>query len=131
MHGHGEKLSRHREVAIEALLANPTIHAAAQAIQVNETTLRRWLKDPEFRVDLAEARAELAAGIRLCLAQAATTAVGTLVQIMVDKTVSAGARVAAAKTVLQFGEGALQAEAIETRIERLEQLTADDQKFRR
>lgn len=57
--GHGEKLTRKQEAAIAALLACPTIRAAAAAISVNEGTIRGWLKLPAFPLAYREARRQV------------------------------------------------------------------------
>jgi hypothetical protein len=48
MAGHGEKLPRKQEDAIAALLAAPTVTAAAELVGIGERTLRRWLRDAAF-----------------------------------------------------------------------------------
>ena len=59
MKGHGEKLERRQEQAIAALLAHPTIPAAATACGVGEATLWRWLQQPDFRAAYREARRQV------------------------------------------------------------------------
>ncbi len=61
----GNKTSR-REAALAALLACPTIEAAAAAAGVSERTLRNWLAQPDFRAQYAEARAGL---LERCIAR--------------------------------------------------------------
>ncbi|MBI3909994.1 MAG: hypothetical protein HY320_03565 [Armatimonadetes bacterium] len=58
MSGHGAKLPRKREQAIAALLAEPTVGAAAGAAGVGYATLRRWLALPEFDAEYRAARLE-------------------------------------------------------------------------
>lgn len=48
MTGHGERMSRLKEPAILALLSSTTCAGAAARIGVHETTLRRWLANPDF-----------------------------------------------------------------------------------
>jgi hypothetical protein len=57
--GHGDKLTRRQELAIAALLAHPTLAPAAEAIGVNEKTLRQWMRIPEFKAAYAQARMEI------------------------------------------------------------------------
>jgi hypothetical protein len=57
--GHGERLSRKQEQAVGALLANPTIVAAAEAVGVSERTIREWLKLPCFAAAFREARRQV------------------------------------------------------------------------
>ena len=56
MPSHGDKKSRLRGQAIQALLTSPTLDAAAAAAGVSVTTLLRWQKDPAFAADLAAAQ---------------------------------------------------------------------------
>lgn len=51
-----KKQAHKRELAIAALLTNPTIGAAAHAAGLGEKTLRRWLHDPAFAASYAAAR---------------------------------------------------------------------------
>src|SRR5262245_46994069 len=82
--GHGAKLPRKREQAIAALLASPTIEAAAGQVGVNEWTLRQWLKDPSFKSAYRQARRELVENA-IGRVQAATgRAVDTLLAVAKD-----------------------------------------------
>ena len=54
--GHGERLSRKQEDAIAALLTEPTVGGAARVVGVHPTTLRTWLKVPEFLAAFTEAK---------------------------------------------------------------------------
>ena len=76
--GHGEKLSRKREQAIAALLAEPTLAAAAGALGVSDRTLRNWLKRSTFRAAYREARRQVVEGAIARLQQATTDAVACL-----------------------------------------------------
>jgi hypothetical protein len=82
MRGHGEKLSRKREQAIEALLATATIEAAAQKCGVSAGTLRNWLALEAFFAEYHARRvALLDQGVKIlqhATSQAAATLVGTL-----------------------------------------------------
>jgi hypothetical protein len=59
MAGHGEKFERKLELAVAALLSEPTVEAAAAKVGVGYATLKSWLKDPEFAAAYAEARREV------------------------------------------------------------------------
>ena len=54
----GDNLTRRQEAAIAALLAAPTIAAAAEQAKVAERTLRGWLKEPVFQAAYRVARRE-------------------------------------------------------------------------
>jgi hypothetical protein len=98
--GHGEKLSRRQNAAIAALLAEPTIGAAAGKAKVGERTLRRWMMLPAFSREYTAARdAALDSAVKL-LQVDATEAVEVLLEIARDKTKPAAARVSASATIL-------------------------------
>ena len=52
-------LSTKQHLAIAALLAHPTVGAAAIAAGCGNRTLRRWLVDPDFRRELVAAELDL------------------------------------------------------------------------
>src|SRR5665811_1595327 len=97
--GHGEKLSRRQEQAIAALLAHPTLSAAAASIGISEVSLWRWMRLPEFATRYREARQQVVDGAIAALQQATGEAVTTLRSIMADAEAPASTRVAAAKSV--------------------------------
>ena len=77
MPGHGEKLTRKREVAIAALLVEPTLDQAAIAAGVAPSTLRRWRRLPSFAEEYRARRLESlehAVGVLHGLAAAAAAA---------------------------------------------------------
>src|SRR5271163_1806791 len=78
MAGHGEKLTRKQEQAIAALLAEPTIDAAAEKAGVGLTTLKNWLKLPAFLAAYRGARRQVVEGALGQLQQATGEAVDAL-----------------------------------------------------
>jgi hypothetical protein len=83
MPGHGEKKSRRQLLAIEALVAEATITAAARRAKISERTLRRWMKDPDFRAAYDEALLEIVRGA-IALAQKGSVGVmGELLRVAV------------------------------------------------
>jgi predicted DNA-binding transcriptional regulator AlpA len=100
--GHGEKLGRKQEQAIAALLTAPTIGQAAQAVGISEPTLWRWLKRPDFQRAYRRARQEVVAQAVSRVQQLASQAVEALASIMEDAQAPAGARVSAAKAILEL-----------------------------
>jgi hypothetical protein len=99
MAGHGEKQSRKAELAVAALLSEPTIEAAATKAGVSTRTLKTWLKDPTFLAAYRQARAQIVEAAVTRLQQAATAAVLTLHRNLTCG--RPGAEIAAAKTVLE------------------------------
>src|SRR5262249_35253725 len=59
MPGHGEKPQHVRDLAIGALLEKPTQAEAAEAAGVSLSTLKAWLREPDFRAAFREAARQL------------------------------------------------------------------------
>lgn len=116
--GHGEKLSRNAELAILALLANPTIPKAAKAAGISETTLWRWLQEDDFRAKYKEAQNKVFDGALSSLQGAATDAVDCLRRNLNCKTPAV--QVQAARAILDFSLKAEQMFDLQTRISCLE-----------
>lgn len=107
--------------AISAMLAYPTLREAAEASGTPESTLFRWLNDPDFKAAYDQARARLLEGALAALQAASTEAVFVLRSIMNDGAAPAGVRVRAAASIIELGlraRGELETE------ERLRQLEA-------
>jgi HAMP domain-containing protein len=96
MSGHGEKLNRKQEQAVAALLEHDTLTAAADAVGVNEKTLRAWLKLPHVQAAYHAARAQVLERATALLLQATTKAVERLVKNIGNKDVNASTRAAVA-----------------------------------
>ena len=116
----GGKLSRLKERAIAALLACPTITAAARRAGCSERVLRKWLKqDAGFRQGYQEARTrflELSLGRLLRASGRAVSRLGRLVN-------AADARVALAASVAVLDRAAKGVETLDLaeRVARLEE----------
>src|ERR1700733_7000151 len=103
MTGHGAKFGRKMEAAIAALVVRPSIEDAARAAGVGEKTLRRWMREPEFKAKYLEARRE---GVHQAVGrlQQATGAAGTVtLRMMADPNVPAAVRLRAAGRVCDRG----------------------------
>ena len=120
MSGHGEKRSRQEETAISALLSCPSIEAAAEQAGVSAATLRRWLADAEFKARYREARRQVVEQAVSGLQQAAGEAVAVLSTIAGDAAQPAGARVSAARTILDQAFRGMEVLDLAARIEQLE-----------
>jgi uncharacterized protein (UPF0254 family) len=59
MKGHGQKLTRKKDMAILALLSEPTYARAAAKVHISESTLHRWLQLPEFLAAYRAARSRM------------------------------------------------------------------------
>ncbi len=119
MKGHGAKLPRKQEAAISALLTNRTIEEAAKTINVSSSTLRRWMRLPEFESDYLRARREAVGHAYARLQQNSNAASGLLLKLLVDSKEST--RLQAAKCILELASKALDTEDIQVRLARLEE----------
>lgn len=88
-------------VLLIALASGKTYAEAAQAAGVSVATVKRRLQEPEFRQQIADIRAEMLERTMAALTANGVAAVSTLVQLL--EADSEGARLAAAKHLLEIG----------------------------
>src|SRR3712207_6024402 len=98
----GTKLTPKQEKAIAALLAQPTIEAAAESLGVNGVTVHRWLQEPAFDTASREARREAVQVAIGRLQQVSGAMVAVLVNVAADKKTPPSTRVAAASKVIDL-----------------------------
>jgi hypothetical protein len=112
-----------QERAIVALLSKPWIGAAAKTADVSHVTLWRWMKRPDFRARLRNARRAVVEGAIGRLQQAATEAVSTLQRNMTCGTPAVEVR--AATAILDQAIRAVKLFDVVERVEQLEARLAD------
>ncbi len=120
--GEAKRITPRQEQAIVALLTRPTIEQAAEEVGVNESTVRRWLKEPAFEEAYREERRrvlERAVGV---LQKASVGAVGALMRNL--KCGLPSVEVRAARTILEM---ALKGQEIYDHDERLRRLEEADE----
>lgn len=111
------------ERAIAVLIVEPTLTGAAERIGVGLTTLRRWMRHPDFDRMYREARREVFnQSMRIALSALAESLVA-LRSIALDEQQPARARVAACQAILEYARHTIQTEEVEARIVALEQMT--------
>ena len=120
MKGHGEKKSRKTEQFIAALLAHPSIDAAAKSIGISNATAWRWMQDPGFAEQYREVRREAMRHTTARLQEAAREAVDCLRDVQRNGE-SESARVSAARTILEQALKAVDLEDVQGRLDALEQ----------
>lgn len=118
--GHGEKRSRKEDLALAALITEPTVGEAAKKAGISEATLWRWQQDPDFHDRYREARRQAVSHAITRLQQASTRAVDTLQSVMDSTDAPAASKVAAAKIILEMSVKAVEMEDLEARISSLE-----------
>lgn len=116
--GHGEKLSRRRELAVAALLAEPTVALAASKAGVSEASLGRWLQRPEFQSAFRAARRQVVESAVAGLQAACGEAVETLKRNL--RAESESAQIRAAALILEHAVKAVELVDLAERVERLE-----------
>lgn len=105
--------------AIEALMIEPTLTAAARAAGVSRNTLNKWLEDAQFCAVLTSATSDRIATSSRLLAGGSVDAVETLRALMAEDQ-PAGVRLQAAREWLSQMQSLRGLAAIEERITRLE-----------
>lgn len=112
---------RLREKAVSLLLSEKTIETAAKKCGVTRRTLHRWMREPQFRAALMEAKAELLKIATRTLFRNSFKAADVLAKIFMGKpTENQSARVSAAKATLRLALDAFALEDLEERLRRLE-----------
>ena len=109
--------------AIVALLSEPSIEAAAKTADVSDVSIWRWMKQPEFRAKLRDARRAVVEGAIGRLQAAATEAVDTLRRNLTCGTPSV--EVKAAATILDQAVRCVELFDLAERVEHLEARLGD------
>ncbi len=79
------KLTDRQLKAIPFIVSSPTYTKGCKKAKINKTTLYKWLKEPEFKVELDRQRDEIAAEAFGVLSQGLTKAVETLIGLLDTK----------------------------------------------
>ena len=119
MKGHGSKFGKKKEAAIAALLAERNQAEAARAVGINLSTLKRWMREPEFIQDYRRARWEVVEQGYARVQQNTPAAASLLLKLMVDPATPASGRIRAALGTFGLAREALDMD-IETRVSELE-----------
>lgn len=114
------EISQKKERAIIALLTEPSIKDAALIAGVGETTLFRWLKQPDFLTAYREARKEVITQTISRVQKASGKAVSTLYDVMDHEEAPHSSKVSAAKIILDTTFKLYELEELSVRIENLE-----------
>jgi len=122
MVGHGEKLGRKKEQAIAALLSQRGIEEAARVTGIGATTLRRWMRIPEFQAEYLQARRDVVLQTNARIQQNSGAAASVLLKLMADSTTPASVRVRASQCILEHSNKSLELEDLEVRLQRLEEI---------
>jgi hypothetical protein len=120
MKGHGSKFGRKKEAAIAALLTERNHAEAARSVGINLSTLKRWMREPEFIQDYRRARWEVVEQGYARIQQNTPAAASILLKLMADPATPVSGRIRAALGAFTLAREALDLD-IETRVAALEQ----------
>jgi hypothetical protein len=118
--GHGAKFGRKKEQAIAALLTKGNVEQAAHAVGIGVTTLRRWMRNPQFKKEYLQARREGLAQATARLQQSSGPAASTLLKLTADPAMPPNIRLRAADYVLTHGLKSMEDDDLEARLAMLE-----------
>jgi len=111
-----------KDRAILAVMEHPTLEKAAAAVGVHPSTLRRWLREPEFQEKLAQASHDkLSQSLRLLLL-GAPAAVSHLMKLMRDPEQPGSTQVRAIDTLLNRVTKLIEMEGLVVRLTKLERI---------
>src|ERR1017187_2145176 len=121
MKGHGSKFGQKKEAAIAALLAEKNQAEAARVVGIDLSTLKRWMRLPEFIEDYRRARWEVVEQAYARVQQITPAAASVLLKLMADPATPASGRIRAALGIFGLAREALDLD-IETRVAELERV---------
>lgn len=104
-----------------ALLACPSVAAAARHCGLAEKTLWRYLADSPFRAELQRRRDAVLSASTTGLVAAGQDATTALSELLGDPGTPASVRARVAQAILELARKGIEADDLLTRVERLEQ----------
>jgi hypothetical protein len=113
-------LSTNQRRALAALLAEPTIRAAARTASLGERTLYRYLSDPVFKAELSARQTAILAQVTAAMVGLSGRAVETLRDVLDDKEATASVKVRAALGWLQQARQGVELQDLAERVTELE-----------
>jgi hypothetical protein len=114
------QMDRKGEEVISCLLRCGTLAEAARQSEISESTILRWLKEPEFASQYRQARRAQLELTFHAVARSATTAIATLLQVMQSPDKFSSARVSAARAVLDLALRLIEIDDFEQRLAAVE-----------
>jgi len=112
--------SRKKELAIAGLLSQRNLDEAARFAGISVTTLRRWMRLPEFHAEYLQARRDVVNQVHARIQQNSGAAASVLLRLMADATTPASVRARAAQCILERSAKSLEEEDVELRVAALE-----------
>jgi hypothetical protein len=113
-------LTAKQELALQAVISQPTLKEAALASGISETTLWRYMQDEEFSRRLRGARRDAVNHAVVRLQRASSDAVSVLQNLMMKDDAPPSARISAARTVLDYAIRVVEMDDLKSRVAELE-----------
>ncbi len=122
------KLTHRQLLAITCLLHSSSIEEAAQKGKVSRTTLYKWLRDQDFKEELALRRKE---AIKDALDKLRCAIVGATEELVkLTKSSREDIRRLACKDIIEFALKSIELEEIEERLEKVEKAILESKTYR-
>ena len=96
-------MTPNQQRALQALLTQPNKKAAAEAAGISTRTMRAYLADPDFQKEYKRAFSQLVQDATRQAQQALSPAISALRDIVEDEEENSSARIAAARSLLEYG----------------------------
>jgi hypothetical protein len=119
------KLSGAQNKAVLAMLSGSNFLEASQTAGVSQSTMWRWMREPDFKQALRDGRLELMEGAIGRIQQACSEAVEVLRSVMNNQESPCSSRVTAAKCVIEMALKAVELQDLEQRIIALEKAESE------
>ncbi len=125
MNGHGSKFGRKKEAACAALMSEKNHAEAARVAGIGLSTLKRWLRLPEFQADFLRARREVVSQTNARIQYYSGVAASVAFKLMADPATPASVRAHLALALGDRANDALDREDILVRLAALERVSQD------
>lgn len=96
-------MTPNQQRALQALLTQPNKKAAAEAAGITPRTMTTYLSDPDFQREYKKAFGQLVQDATRQAQQALSPALSALLDIVKDEDENSSARIAAARSLLEYG----------------------------
>lgn len=96
-------MTPNQQRALQALLTQPNKKAAAEAAGITPRTMTSYLADPDFQKEYKKAFGQLVQDATRQAQQSLSPALSALLDIVKDEEENSSARIAAARSLLEYG----------------------------
>jgi transposase-like protein len=127
--GHGSKFGRKKEAALAALLLGKSQAEAARSVGVDPSTLKRWLRSPDFHAEYLQVRREAVSLANARVQHNSNAIVSVALKLVGDAATPASVKAHLCLGLLDRANKSLETEDLLVRVTALEQ-AAESSKVR-